>query len=194
MAIELITLDEYKQAKKINSTNDDALITKLIEACSSYVKSYLGRTLVDHFSTPKVESLRPNKSKLYLKEFPLVEVSSVQLLNTEDSTYVTLVEDVDYYVDYDVDAIETVLGDNFSSSNSPKGIIVTYTGGYEVIPAEIRMAVIDLVTFYLKGEYVQKKEMGGMDTISFKNLLQIEHNLPQHIARALEMHRQSVTF
>lgn len=195
MAKDLISLQLYKQLKNINSTNADASTSELINLCSDYIKAYLGRTLVDHY-TPgkeKVERRKGNINKIYLSEFPLRQVVSVELKD-EAGTYSTLVDGTDYFIDYEVDAVMTVDGEPFTRSLDPNAVRITYTGGYESVPSELQLATVDLVTFYLKGEYVQKKEMGGMDSISFKNLLQIEHNLPQHIARVLEMHRQSVFF
>lgn len=192
MSNNLISLERYKLLKGINSTTEDAKLTQYISNASDYVKTYLGRSLNDYVDTAIVEYSRGNKPKYYLKEFPLIELVSVELESSEfPGVYNPLVENTDFFVDEDTDAIETISGSAITSQPKPKAVRITYKGGYQDIPGDLELAVMDLVTYYAKGEYVPNKQVGGTDSIAQAIP---ESRLPKHIARVLEMHRQSITF
>ena len=189
MSNNLISLEFYKQIKKINSTTEDAAISSIISSVSDYVKTYLGRTLNAYLTTPKVEYFKGDKAKYYLSEFPVISINSVELF--EGNSYTPLVTDEDYYLDEELDAICTVSSKAFSNIPYNNRIKITYLGGYNSIPGEIALAVVDLVTYYHKSEYVQNKQVGGTDSIQ---LAIPEYKLPKHITRVLEMYRQGFAF
>ncbi len=189
MSNNLITLEFYKQTKKINSTVEDAAISSLISNVSEYIKTYLGRSLNDYVSTEKVEYFRGDKVKYFLSEFPVIEIISVE--TNESGNYDTLEIDEDYYLDEEVDAIATTSNRPFSTDPKNKRIKVTYKGGYEDLPGELALVTVDLVTYYLKSEYVQNRQMGGVDMIM---QAPPEFKLPKHISRVLEMYRQGFAF
>ena len=57
---DLITIDEYKTSENIQSTKEDHRINSLISAVSALVKTYCGNSIVDHYSTNKVETFSIN--------------------------------------------------------------------------------------------------------------------------------------
>ena len=52
---DLITLQQYKTAEGITQPKDDARLNVLIPSVSALVKTYCGNSIIDHFSTNKVE-------------------------------------------------------------------------------------------------------------------------------------------
>ena len=52
-----ITLQQFKDAEGIQSPRDDYKLTRIIDSVSALVKTYCGNSIIDHFSTNKVESL-----------------------------------------------------------------------------------------------------------------------------------------
>lgn len=189
MSNNLITLEFYKQTKKINSTVEDAAISSLISNVSEYIKTYLGRSLNDYVDTEKVEYFRGDKAKYFLSEFPVIEIISVE--TNQAGNYDLLEADEDYYLDEEVDAITTTSGRPFSTDPKNKRIKVTYKGGYQDIPGELALVTVDLVNYYLKNEYLPSKQMAGVDSIIQPVP---EYKLPKHISRVLEMYRQGFAF
>ena len=78
--MDLITLEEYKEYKKLsqNPENDDTL-SIIISSVSSLIKVYCGKTFIDHYNTPLTEvfSIKPGVNKLILQETPVILVSAV---------------------------------------------------------------------------------------------------------------------
>ena len=52
----LITLDDYKTAKKITGFGDDVRLEELVTSVSQLVKTYCNSTIIDFHGTNKVES------------------------------------------------------------------------------------------------------------------------------------------
>jgi hypothetical protein len=70
----------------------------------------------------------------------------------------------------------------------PEGINsvrVTYKGGYAALPSDLRLAVTDLITYYLKEEWKPEKNQG---TFTIRND-GAEPNFPDHIKRVLDLYK-----
>ena len=52
---DLVTLAEYKEAEGIVSPKEDLRLATLVPAVSQLVKTYCGNSIIDHYSTNKVE-------------------------------------------------------------------------------------------------------------------------------------------
>ena len=57
---DLITLEDYKEAEGISTPKDDLKLGALIPSVSALVKTYCGNSIVDHYSTDKVETFSIN--------------------------------------------------------------------------------------------------------------------------------------
>jgi hypothetical protein len=107
---DLITLDEYKQAKAISGAKDDERLILLVPAVSQLVKTYCGNSFVDYTINPYTEyvSVEWDTSVIQLTETPIISVTSVsQRANYED--YVVLAA-TDYVVNKKTDTIVKKLG------------------------------------------------------------------------------------
>ncbi len=109
MGLSLITRAEYKSYADIKSDNSDSAIDFLIPKISEYVKTYCRRTFVDYVNDNKVETTAGGYgSKIFLKEYPVLGVSSVDYSEDYGQTYTSLVEYTDYVVDLEDGAIQSL--------------------------------------------------------------------------------------
>ena len=52
---DLVTLAEYKEAEGISSPKEDLRLATIVPSVSQLVKTYCGNSIIDHYSTNKVE-------------------------------------------------------------------------------------------------------------------------------------------
>ncbi len=192
---DLVTKAQYKEYKGIEHFKDDSKIDSLLSPISELVKTYCGTSFIDHYSTNKVEIFDigdAQTAELFLTESPLVSVSSVKEREGITSDYVTLINNTDYYIDLEHDRLYRIDGD-ISSKNWPKGfasVEVTYRAGYSSTPQDLRLAIYDLITYYLKEEYKGRKSLAGA-TLQNETSTTIREDIgfPDHIKRILDMYR-----
>lgn len=187
MGQNLITVAEYKTYSGITSTNQDAALALVIPKVSDLVKSICRRTFVDYVDESKTETKRSLTNNRFLaRETPLMSVGSVEFSSDFGQNYTALVEYTDYVVDTDSDAVEIISYPyvDYSRVNAFK---FTYNAGYETVPQDLKMAVMDLVQYYLRND----SAVHSTKSIS-PNTMQIEYvsstNLPAHIKRVLDLH------
>ncbi len=183
MATDLVTKAEYKTYMGITSTNSDAEIDFLIPKASDLVKSYCRRTFVDHISDIKVEVFDGGFKEILLKETPVVSISSVGYSADYGKTYTNLVKFIDW----------VQKGDSIVSINTPvfpeviNGYKVSYFGGYDPIPGDLKLAVLDLIEYYSRnnGAVHSSRDLNP-------NTTQINYvastNLPATIKRVLDQY------
>mgnify|MGYP001086934601 CR=1 FL=1 len=150
MGLDLITKSEYKAYAGLNSTNEDAKIDTLVPKISAFVKSYCKRTFIDYAEDAKVEVFSGGGKTLNLGEYPVLQVSSVEVSADYGQTYTALTEYVDYVVHQEGGYIEAINDSGFTQKL--KAYKVTYTCGFEEIPPDLKLACFDLVTFYIKND------------------------------------------
>lgn len=186
---DLITLEDYKDSKNLLSVKDDARLTTLIESVSQLVKTYCGNSIIDYYSTNKVETFNINWNThiVQLTESPLNSVVSVETRDSVTDTYTTMSTD-DYYVDTATDSIFRVSGNGYR--NWPRGagsVKVTYTAGYAETPADLKLACLDLVQYYHKEEHTQRRTLAGA-TVENPGTGD-GRGFPDHIKRVLDMYK-----
>ena len=195
----LITLATYKTAEGIQSTKDDAKLELLIDSVSQLVKTYCNNSFVDYYNTDKIEyfNISYNTTFIQLSECPLRLVYS----NDQDATivptvsertqfgetYTVLTNDTDYYIDTGIDAIYRIGG---SWPTGPGSVKVQYKAGYSTVPADLKLAVIDLVTYYHKDEHKARQTIAGA-SIQNQGSTSQRNNVafPDHIKRVLDLHK-----
>jgi hypothetical protein len=183
MGANLITRAEYKTYASITSVNQDAEIDLLIPRVSELVKTYCRRTFVDFYDEAKTEVFEGGYGSLILKETPVTQVISVQVSTDYGKTYTKLTKFDDW-----------VQSNDFVVSVNPRGFEplvngykVSYFAGYETVPLDLKLAVLDLVTYYRKNDSaVHSTKAPGT------NAVQIEYisttSLPAHIKRVLDFY------
>jgi len=189
--LNLITIDEFKNYKNINSEQYDPIINSLIGSVTSFIKGYTNRDLIDYSLTDKVEYFdATNYSEIYPVEFPLLEVTELAVSTDGGVTYTALVENTDYFVDEENDRIiaNTGLQGFVSSTIRHKSGKLTYKGGYINTPLDLKNAAMDLVQYYKAEEHQPSKSMASAN---MDNPVGISpgSQLPPHIKRVLDLYR-----
>jgi len=183
MGLNLITKAEYKTYASITSTNQDAEIDLLIPKVSELVKTYCRRTFVDYYDEAKTEVFDGGYGSLILKETPVTQVISVQRSTDYGQTYTKLTKFADWVPTGDF----VVAIDPSGFKPMINGYKVSYFAGYETVPEDLRLAVLDLVTYYRKNDgAIHSTKAPGT------NAVQIEYisttSLPAHIKRVLDFY------
>jgi hypothetical protein len=185
MGLPLVTRAEYKAYAGLTSTNSDTIIDSLIPKVSALVKTICRRTFVDYVSDYKTEIFNGGCSFFALEESPIITIVSVEYSSNYGVTYTTLVEYTDYIYDSYEKVIRPVLTSEFP--RLVNGYKINYTAGFSNIPEELKLAVMDLITYYIKNDAV----IHSNKTPS-TNSVQIEYvtttNLPAHIKRVLDQY------
>jgi hypothetical protein len=187
--LDLVTKAEYKAYAGIASTNSDTAIDSLIPRISALIKTYCRRTFVDYVDDAKVEVFSKGfGSAIYLEEYPVLSISSVEYSEDYGQTSTELVEFTDYVFDVEGQGIVTVNGTDWPTLIN--GYTVTYNAGYEELPEELKLAVFDLITYYIKNDAsVHSPKAPGTNSVQIEYIT--TSALPAHIKRVLDLYRAS---
>ena len=186
---DLVTINQYKAFRGIVGNTEDAKLNVIVPSVSNLVKTYCGRTFLDYYSTNKTEyfSLKWKQNTVFLSETPIVTVSTVEELQESTvSTYITLTAS-QYVIDNNLNAIYRVDTDG-TRYDFPVGINsvrVVYRGGYSALPSDLRLAVSDLITYYLKEEHKPEKNHTSFTITNPTG----KADFPEHIKRVLDLYK-----
>ena len=185
MGKNLVTRAEYKAYAGITSPNQDAEIDLLIPKASQLVKSYCRTSFVDNVDDPKVEQFSgEGYDRYYLKEYPVIQVLDVETSDDYGQSWTSLVEFQDWVYAPDLQAVIRLGGHWAAKANGYK---ITYTCGYEQVPEDLKLAVMDLVTYYRRNDSAVHNSK-----VSSSGNVQIEYlkaaSLPAHIRRVLDLY------
>ena len=198
---DLVTLQQYKDFAGLTSIKNDARINVVIDQVSQLVKTYCGSTIIDYASTNKVEYKNikdPIVETIILDESPLIQVVSVQERTSQAEAYVTLITEnsdssgkYEYVIDTDSDSITRT--NSTGNKYWPKGmksVKVTYKAGYTSTPEDLKLAVFDLIKYYMKDERKERQTIAGA-TIENQVSSSLAGNIgfPDHIKRILDMYK-----
>jgi len=197
----LVTLQQYKDFAGLQGVQNDARINVIIASVSQLVKSYCGISFVDNYSSAKTEYfdiLDSHTDRVMLDESPLVAVTSVQERTDQASSYVTLITEnsdssgkYEYIVDTVSDSV--VRTQSTGTKYFPKGrkaVKVVYTAGYSSTPADLQLALFDLIKYYLKDERKERMQIAGaMVENQVSSSIVGNTGFPDHIKRVLDLHR-----
>ena len=189
---DLVTLAEYKESEGIASPKEDLRLATIVPAVSQLVKTYCGNSLIDYYSTNKVEtfSIDWDTHIAQLTESPVNTIVSVQKRDSVSESYST-VPTTDYYLDTATDSVLYVTGSTYK--NWPRGagsVKITYTAGYSACPSDLKLAVFDLITYYLKDEHKERRTLGGA-SIQNQGSTSLNNSVafPDHIKRVLDLYK-----
>ena len=186
MGLDLVTLAEYKTYANILGTSQDAAISAMIPRISNLVKAICRRTFLDYVDEAKVDTARGGAAKLYLTESPLLTVQSVEYYTDYGSTYTTLTEFTDYVVDQQDSSIEFIV-EPYMSYARVNAFKVTYTAGYETLPPDLKLAVMDALMHQIRNDGAIHSTAGiGSNSAQIEYLTNSQ--LPAHIRRVLQLY------
>lgn len=185
MGASLITKAAYKAYAGINSPNYDTEIDSLITKVSQLVKTYCRQTFVDYIDDPKVEHFNGGTPEFLLKECPVISVQSVEISQDYGQTYTEMTKFVDWVLDPATQAIKAINTQGFVYLIS--GYKVTYNAGYETLPEDLALGIMDLVTYYRKNDSaVHSSKAPGTNSVQIEYISST--TLPAHIRRILDQY------
>ena len=193
---DLVTIHEYKDAEGLRGETDDDRLGVIIPQVSDLVKKYFGVSFIDYFSTDKTETVTINDdytNTIIMSESPLVSVTSVKERANYSDAYTTLTTNAyQYYVDLESDSI-TRTDTHGNPINFQKGlgaVQVAYKAGYSSTPSDLKLAIFDLINYYMKDEHKERRTLGGA-TQQNQGTSGIRDNsdFPDHIKRVLDLYR-----
>ena len=181
--------------------SEDAKLNVIIPSVSQAVKTYCGTSFVDFYSSAKTEffDIKDNHTTaVMLDESPIVAITSVQERDGQGSAYVTLISEnsdgsgkYEYTVDEETDTIFRT--EDTADKAFPKGrkaVKVVYRAGYASTPGDLKLALFDLVKYYLKDERKERLSISGAQ-ISNQVTTSLRENIgfPDHIKRILDFYK-----
>ena len=191
---DLITLATYKDAEGLSTPKEDVRINALIPSVSQLVKTYCGNSFVDFYSSNKTETLDVDWGThiVQLTESPVNAIVSVQERTAYNNAYSTLTTGAyEYALDTKTDSVLRTTSSGYKNWATGVGAVkVIYTAGYSAVPADLKLAVIDLVTYYLKDEHKERRTIQGASIQNATSTSQVNNvGFPDHIKRVLDLHK-----
>jgi len=191
---DLITLASYKEAEGLSTPKEDLRINALIPSVSQLIKTYCGNSFVDFYSSNKTETFNVDWSTyiVQLTESPVNTIVSVQERQSYSASYVTLTTGAyEYSLDKKTDSIfRTNSGSYQNWAKGVDSVKVVYTAGYSAVPEDLKLAVVDLITYYLKDEHKERRTIQGASIQNAASSSQKDNvAFPDHIKRVLDLYK-----
>jgi hypothetical protein len=191
---DLITVDLYKELKGLASTKEDAKLEILVPSISQLVKTYCANSLIDFYSVDKIETLDMNWGThiVQLTESPVISVSKVEMRDNYGASYQELsLVNKEYYINFDTDCIYRTTSTSYRDwPQGPGAVRITYRAGYAETPEDLKLAVVDLVTYYLRDEYKERKTLGSASVQNDPGSTMLNTAaFPDHIKRVLDLYK-----
>lgn len=178
----LVTLAEYKTYASINSTDFDDKLSSIVTKVSELVKTYCNRLFIDGYdpissSFLDIVEYTNRDGNYYPNEFPIQSVVSVEYSQDNGETYSSAIGCA-------FDRVKEAIYIPDEGREGVNAFKITYKGGYQNTPEDLKLACLDLIEFYYKGEYTPRKS-------SSNNVIEYitTSDLPSHIKRVLDLYR-----
>jgi hypothetical protein len=195
--VDLITLDEYKSARGLNNAKDDPILQALITDVSDIIEIYLDRKITQSGPIEEVISLDYDTPDIYLENYPIMGPVTVTGIDPSyyDSTVHFPIQETTYIVDYAKGRLIRIGGKCPRWPQGQNAITVNYTAGANnpqdvEVPAALKRAAMDLVTYYKDEEYKPSKSMMGTSTTNAvvgTGSTGYSTKFPPHIQRVLDL-------
>ena len=192
---DLVTLSDYKDAEGIGSPKEDLRISRIIPSVSQLVKTYCGNSIIDFVSSDKTEEfdIYWDTFAVQLTESPVISITSVQERSGYDQSYTTLTTGAyEFYLDKRTDSVirTNESGTRLNWKHGVGSVKVVYRAGYSSTPEDLKLAVFDLVTYYLKDEHKERRTLGGASIQNQSSSTQRDNvAFPDHIKRVLDLYK-----
>jgi uncharacterized phiE125 gp8 family phage protein len=140
----LTSLANVKQWLEITTSTNDALLTRIIDSCSSYIESWLNRKILQASYTENYNG--SGSSALTLTNYPIISLQSVSIGGVAQA----IVSQSDFTTSGVKFSGRRLIGQNIKFSKGAGNIIISYTAGYAAVPSDIEQACIELVALRYK--------------------------------------------
>ena len=191
---DLITLEEFKALEGLESNKKDAKLSSLITMVSQLVKTYCANTIIDHYSADKTEyfTITEDISEIQLSEMPVVSITSVEERSSYGASYTALTTgSYEYYLNESTDTLFRTTSAGFTYwAKGPGSVKVVYKAGYATTPADLKLAVVDLINYFDKDEHKPRRTIGGSSMANDPSSTQWRNvSFPDHIKRVLDLYK-----
>lgn len=158
---EPVTSIEAKLHLRVDHTDDDTLITILIQAARELVEQHLGRSLITQSRTIKLDTFPRCSNAILIPYGPLVSVTTLKYYD-EDEVQQTLSSSL-YWVDSSSNIPRIVVKDSWPGIfDMPNAVEIIYVAGYgasgSFVPKPIKQAML-LVIGHL---YENREQVGDI--------------------------------
>ena len=204
----LVTLSEIKNYLTISNSTNDNNLNSLANYASAVAESYCGREFTSGYA---IEYHDGGRNSIYAKKLPVNNVNSV--FEYDGIQYVKLQPptlssealpnvaanniSIEYTWDSETGQITRSYGPSVSRpeldyssppifNNYKKGVKVEYNGGYDSIPLDLKLAILDYIKILLKQEQSMQSFTFQGET---KGAFVLSANFPPHIRRILDLYR-----
>ena len=187
MGLSLVTRAEYKSYAGLTSPTQDNVIDALLPKVSALVKTLCRRTFIDYAATPKVEYFDGGNYEYIPEESPVIAVTSLAYSTDYGVTYTDLVEFTDYAISKVNGNVRSLTSAGFPSTVN--GYRLTYTGGYATLPEDLKLAIFDIITYYMKNDSAMHSSKAPSGSVQIEYVTNT--SLPAHIKRVLDQYTSS---
>jgi uncharacterized phiE125 gp8 family phage protein len=177
-----VTVNEVKEFARIDGNDEDSILETFISAVTSGTESYLGRALV--LRTYKMIMDEWNSKEIELPMPPLVSVSSIKTIDEDNietiydsSNYFTVIESIPGRIVIKKDSEVPTNTERYTA-----GYSIEWIAGYNVIPNQIKIAIMQWTTMLYENRSMTENEIGFGGKI---NTLQI----PNEVKKILQPFR-----
>ena len=179
----LITLQDYKNFVGITNSTDDPKLMIILGLVEEFVETYCGRQFL---AATHTEQLKSENGSLFLRNLPVTSVSKVTYLDS--SKALAEVTSSDYIVYAEEGMVELFDQATLQVLDILKPFSITYTGGYSEVPAALKLAIMNLITYYHKQQFISKTSSVNVNISNSDDESQ-GSDLPSHIKRVLDLYR-----
>lgn len=151
--MSILTLAEYKTFAGINSPNKDDELSTFIDMVNDFIPLYCNL----NFSSTAVTGYRTTliSGEIIL---PNTFVTSIEEISIKASGVVVDPSDIILEADQ---GIAILTGVYLNSDSVDYGILVNYTHGRVTVPYDLKLAAMELVSYYNKREFAEARSMGN---------------------------------
>jgi len=164
IANALTTVVKVKLHLGISVATYDSLFEQLIDEATLFIETYCNRVISKTTHTDVLFDGDDYDSTLYIKNFPITEIDTIEYNNgtfaTPDWTAYTTDQ-------YEYNLAEGIIYFDVDLPSGKQNVRITYTGGFTTVPQDIEMACNKLVARY----YNKRKSEGvSAETAGITNL------------------------
>jgi hypothetical protein len=142
----IITLAEIKAELSITASGRDNVLEECANRATGIVEGHLDRQIVERTGQAALTeyyTLNVYTSELYLRDYPIIAITSVQELLTWPTTYATaLVENTSFFLGANAGVLTRIDGTGYASwATGKRSVKVVYRAGYAAytdVPRPIR--------------------------------------------------------
>jgi len=159
-AVEPVTSTEAKVHLRVDHTDEDSLITILIQAARETVEQRTNRSLITQSRTIKLDTF-PYGNVLYIPYAPLISITSIKYYDTTD-TEVTLSNTL-YWVDTNSNIPRVVIKDSWPATyDRPNAVEIIYSAGYGASGANVPKPLKQAMYLIIGHLYENREQVGDV--------------------------------